>query len=59
MPKRTNLQDHENIERADDLERNVQDKRYGKRSKRKKNRRNRHYVKNMLKQMQQHLDEDE
>ncbi|MEM1121881.1 MAG: hypothetical protein AAGJ18_15625 [Bacteroidota bacterium] len=51
MPKRTNLNDHRKIESTDDLERSVQDKRYGKRSKSKKNRRNRHYVKNMIKQM--------
>lgn len=51
MPKRTNLNDFRNIQKADDLEREVQDKRLDKRSKAKKHRRNRHYVKNMIKQM--------
>lgn len=51
MPKRTNLNNYKNIQRADDLEREVQDKRFGKRAKSKKNRRNRHYVKNMIKQL--------
>lgn len=52
MPRRTNLNNHKNVQNADDLEREVQDKRFGKRAKSKKNRRNRHYVKNMLKQME-------
>ena len=59
MPKRTNLNDHKNIEKADDLEHTVQDKRYGKRSKAKKNRRNRHYVKNFIKQIKIDLSNDE
>ncbi|MEL7121075.1 MAG: hypothetical protein AAFO07_16600 [Bacteroidota bacterium] len=59
MPKRTNLNDYNKIDKADDIERTVTDKRYGKRSKSKKNRRNRHYVKNMIKQMQIDLSQDD
>jgi len=59
MGKRTNLNDYKKIDKADDLERQVQDKRLGKRSKAKKNRRNRHYVKNMIKQMQIDLSHEE
>ena len=59
MPKRTNLNDYNKIDKAEDLERTVTDKRYGKRSKSKKNRRNRHYVKNMIKQIKIDLSKDD
>ncbi len=49
--KRTHVDKVDHIKQADDLERAVVDKRYGKRSKAKKNRRNRHYVKNILRNL--------
>lgn len=51
MPRRTQVNKTENIEKANDFEREVVDKRFGKRANEKKKRRNRHYVKTMLRNM--------
>ncbi len=50
MPRRTSINDVKEIEDLNDLERIVQDKRNDKRSDAKKERRNRHYVKVLIKQ---------
>ena len=50
MPKRTSINDVKGIEDLNDLERIVKDKRNDKRSDAKKERRNRHYVKVLIKQ---------
>jgi hypothetical protein len=50
MPKRTSVNDVKKIEDLNDLERIVKDKRNSKRSDAKKERRNRHYVKVLIKQ---------
>ena len=56
MPKRTQLHDYEKIEKSEDLERVVKDKRKDKRaSKEKGNRRNRHYAKTLMR----HLSKDQ
>jgi hypothetical protein len=49
MPKRTSVNDVKEIEDLNDLERLVKDKRTDKRSDAKKERRNRHYVKVLIK----------
>ena len=50
--KRTQIQDFEKIEQAKDLEDLVKDKRVGKRANKKKaNRRNRHYGKDLLRHL--------
>ncbi len=49
MPKRTSINDVQKIEDLNDLDRIVIDKRNGKRADAKKNRRNRHYVKVLIK----------
>lgn len=55
--KRTQIQDFEKIEQAKDLEDLVKDKRVGKRANKKKaNRRNRHYGKNLLRHLKDHLE---
>lgn len=60
MPKRTQIADFQKIERADDLERIVKDKRVAKRaSKQKRSQRNRHYERTLLRHYQMHLDEEE
>ena len=52
MPKRTQIEDFEKLEKADDLNRIVKDKRSDKRAnKAKGKRRNRHYAKTILKQL--------
>lgn len=52
MGKRTSIKDYQNIEHAEDLNRVVKDKRVGKRaSRQKKHRRNRHYVKTLLRHL--------
>ena len=54
--KRTQIQDFEKIEQAKDLEELVKDKRVGKRANKKKaHRRNRHYGKNLLRHLKDHL----
>lgn len=53
--KRTQIGDYEKIDKAEDLEKLVRDKREAKRANKKKaNRRNRHYEKTLLR----HLTED-
>ncbi len=49
MPKRTSINDVQKIDDLNDLERIVIDKRNDKRADAKKNRRNRHYVKVLIK----------
>jgi hypothetical protein len=49
MPKRTSINDVKQIEDLNDLDRIVKDKRNGKRADAKKERRNRHYVKLLIK----------
>ncbi|NRB64475.1 MAG: hypothetical protein HRU40_15845 [Saprospiraceae bacterium] len=56
MSKRTNLNDYQTIRKVEDLDRDIVDKRQGKRSKAKKKRRNRHYVKNMLREWRKDAD---
>ena len=58
MPKRTHVDKVSHIENTEDLNNSVIDKRKEKRAKAKKNRRNRHYVKVILKSIQkdQNLD---
>ena len=54
--KRTQIQDFEKIEQAKDLEDLVKDKRVGKRANKKKaNRRNRHYGKDLLRHLKVNL----
>jgi hypothetical protein len=50
MPKRTSINDVTEMADLNDLERIVKDKRNDKRSDAKKGRRNRHYVKLLIKQ---------
>ena len=49
MPKRTSINDIKAIDDLNNLERIVQDKRNDKRADAKKNRRNRHYTKVLIK----------
>jgi len=49
MTKRTSINDATEIEHLNDLDRIVRDKRYEKRAGAKKERRNRHYVKVLIK----------
>ena len=49
MPKRTSINDVKEIEQLNDLNQIVNDKRNNKRSEPKKERRNRHYVKVLIK----------
>jgi len=58
MPKRTQISDFSRIEKSEDLEYVVKDKRKGKRaSKEKGKRRNRHYAKTLLKHLSNNLDD--
>lgn len=58
--KRTQIQDFEKIEQAKDLEDLVKDKRVGKRANKKKaNRRNRHYGKDLLRHLKANFSSDE
>jgi len=50
MPKRTSINDIQAMEDLNDLDKIVQDKRNHKRADAKKERRNRHYVKLLIKQ---------
>lgn len=50
MPRRTSMNDVSNLDQLNDLERIVVDKRNEKRASAKKERRNRHYVKVLIKQ---------
>lgn len=49
MPKRTSINDVQKIDDLNDLDRIVIDKRSDKRAESKKNRRNRHYIKVLIK----------
>ncbi len=49
MPKRTSINDVQRLDDLNDLDRIVVDKRNNKRADAKKNRRNRHYVKVLIK----------
>ncbi len=58
MPKRTQIKDYHRIEKPEDLERIVKDKRSGKRAtKSKSKRRNRHYTKTLLKHLSNDMDD--
>ena len=58
--KRTQIQDFEKIEQAKDLEDLVRDKRVGKRANKKKaNRRNRHYGKDLLRHLKANFSSEE
>jgi hypothetical protein len=54
MPKRTSINDIKQLETLNDLERIVKDKRNDKRAGAKKERRNRHYVKVLIKHQLKH-----
>ncbi len=57
MTKRTSISNYKQIEKADDLEKVVVDKRIGKRAnKSKAKRRNRHYTKTLLRHLTQDND---
>lgn len=58
MPRRTSINDVQELEQLNDLERIVVDKRNDKRADAKKERRNRHYVKVLIKQQLTHTSED-
>ncbi len=52
MPKRTQIDDYRKIQRAEDLDRIVKDKRVAKRAnKQKRSQRNRHYEKVLLRKL--------
>jgi len=58
MPKRTSINDVKHLEELNDLDKIVHDKRNDKRDDAKKERRNRHYVKVLIKnQLKQNLEE--
>ncbi|MGY6523757.1 MAG: hypothetical protein ACXIUD_18650 [Mongoliitalea sp.] len=59
MPKRTSINDIQELQDLNDLDRIVQDKRNHKRADAKKERRNRHYVKLLIKQQLKGSDLDE
>jgi hypothetical protein len=59
MPKRTSINDVKDIEQLNDLGEIVKDKRNDKRSEAKKERRNRHYVKVLIKSQLKQSFEDE
>ncbi len=54
MPKRTSINDVKQLEALNDLERIVKDKRNNKRADAKKGRRNRHYIKVLIKHQLKH-----
>lgn len=58
MPKRTSLNDVKEMEHLNDLDRIVKDKRNEKRSSAKKGRRNRHYIKVLIKHQMKDLPTD-
>ncbi|GHB39718.1 hypothetical protein [Mongoliitalea lutea] len=59
MPKRTSINDIQEMEDLNDLDNIVKDKRNHKRADAKKERRNRHYVKLLIKQQLRGSDLDE
>ena len=58
MPRRTSINDVQELEQLNDLERIVKDKRNEKRAYSKKERRNRHYVKLLIKQQLTHTTDE-
>lgn len=58
MPKRTSVNDVKQLEDLDNLHEIVKDKRNDKRASAKKERRNRHYVKLLIKQQIKGLEDD-
>ena len=54
MPKRTSINDVKEIDQLNDLKQIVKDKRNGKRADAKKERRNRHYIKVLIKNQLKH-----
>lgn len=58
MPKRTSMNDVKEIDNLNDLDRIVKDKRNEKRADAKKERRNRHYVKVLIKQQLKNGDQE-
>lgn len=57
--RRTRIQDYKRIKKADDLDEVVHDKRRDKRATKKKaKRRNRHYEKDLLRQLRKNFDHD-
>ena len=59
MPKRTSINDVKEMEDLNNLQQIVKDKRNDKRANAKKERRNRHYVKLLIKQQLKAVDVDE
>lgn len=59
MPRRTSINDVKEITDLNDLSRIVQDKRNHKRADAKKERRNRHYVKVLIKEQLKDIDNEE
>lgn len=61
VPRRTQIDDFRKIQKADDMERIVRDKRVTKRAgKQKRSQRNRHYEKTLLRHLRQYgLEEEE
>ena len=58
MPRRTSINYVQELEQLNDLERIVKDKRNEKRADSKKERRNRHYVKLLIKQQLTHTTDE-
>ena len=58
MPRRTSINDVQELEQLNDLERIVKDKRNEKRADSKKERSNRHYVKLLIKQQLTHTTDE-
>jgi hypothetical protein len=59
MPKRTSINDIKEMDDLNDLQLIVKDKRLDKRADAKKGRRNRHYIKLLIKQQLNHLPKEE
>ncbi len=59
MPKRTSVNDVKQLEDLDNIHEIVKDKRNDKRASAKKERRNRHYVKLLIKQQIKRLEEED
>ncbi|WP_448520087.1 hypothetical protein [Rhodoflexus sp.] len=59
MPKRTSVNDVKELEHLNELDRIVKDKRNIKRADAKKERRNRHYVKVLIKHQLKHMTQNE
>lgn len=58
MPRRTSVNDIKDLEQLNDLDHIVKDKRNNKRAGAKKERRNRHYIKLLIKQQLKHTKEE-